>query len=185
MKRFDTEETEYPYLESGLASKKYRLLGFTPRYGIYDYYPKDTYNVGVYYVFDSMEDVLDALKDTRKHRTKRKTTLCSFALSRLSRGRHSKRYLLVFLPMETTYFDLYNIKTVLDWINETVALEYSTVTDIPRLGEFCPLYTSLLSYLETKGIRQLPSDLRQVYQYIQNYLTYLRTKTRKTKARRK
>lgn len=183
MKRFDTEEIEYPYLESGLASKKYRLLGFTPRYGIYDYYPKDTYNIGIYYVFSDMEDVLDALKDTRKHRTKRKTTSCSFALSRLSRGRHSRKFLLVFLPMQTTYFDLYNIKTVLDWINETVALEYATVTEIPRLGDFCPLYASLSAYLETKGRRQLPSDLKQVYQYIQNYLTHLKTNSRK--ARRK
>ena len=183
MKRFDTEETEYPYLESGLASKKYRQLGFTPRHGIYDYYPKDTYNVGVYYVFSDMEDVLNALKDTIKHRKKRKTTSCSFALSRLSRGRNSRKYLLVFLSMETMYFDLYNIKTVLDWINETVALEYATVIDIPRLGEFCPLYASLLEYLKTKGRRQLPSDLKQVYQYVHNYLTYLKTK--KAKARRK
>lgn len=163
-------------LQVGKAAQKYKTMNFDISRGLYLYYPKNTYNAGMFYTLRTFDSVMELIQLTKKTRRKQGVRSCCYYLHKLNRGKYSQSYLLVFLPIKTLAFELDNVRTILNWAIDTFGLSPLRVDNIPEMRKLIPAYDKMLDELKTLGRRKLSPKSQQLYVFIKNHLDYLKRK---------
>ena len=169
-----TDNLYRTFLVSGDAYTKYKQIGFSAKNGLYLYYPKNTYNCGVFYIYSDLDAVRSMIAHTRKQRRRQGIKTCSYALKRLTRNVHAGCYLLVFLPVKTKCFELLNVRTILDYVVDNFGISPLKPHNIPLLADFSSPYAKLLRELKQSGYRKLSPYSLQMYKFLKLHLNYLK-----------